>query len=46
MNMNVNSDLKSINIKKCNERFDNFLLMHDIEVNRLSYNKNLSSIGI
>ena len=44
--MNVNSDLKSINIKKCNERFDNFLLMHDIEVNRLSYNKNLSSIGI
>ena len=44
--MNVNSDLKSINQEKCNERFDNFMRLHNIEVKRLLGNKNLSSIAI
>lgn len=44
--MNVNSDLESFNIEKCNERFDNFKRLHDIEVQRLKNKKNLSSIAI
>ena len=34
------------NQKKCNERFDSFLQLHDIEVERLTGKKNLSSIAI
>lgn len=44
--MNINNDLESFNVNKCNERFDNFLELHNIEVNRLKGNKNLSSIAI
>lgn len=44
--MNVNNDLKSFDIKKCNERFDKFYKLHNLEVERLSGNKNLSSIAI
>lgn len=44
--MNVDSDLKGINQKKCNERFENFLELHNIEVKRLTGSKNLSSIAI
>ena len=44
--MNVDNDLKGINQKKCNERFDSFLKLHDIEVERLTGKKNLSSIAI
>jgi len=33
-------------IDKCNNRFDNFKKLHDIEVNRLRGCKNLSSIAI
>ena len=44
--MNINTDLKSFNPEKCNNRFQKFLQMHDKEVNRLLGNKNLSSIGI
>ena len=33
-------------VNKCNERFENFLKLHDVEVNRLKGNKNLSSIAI
>lgn len=44
--MNINNDLESFNINKCNERFENFLKLHDVEVNRLKGNKNLSSIAI
>ena len=44
--MNVDKDLKGINQKKCNEGFDNFLILHDIEVERLTGCKNLSSIAI
>ncbi len=44
--MNVNSDLKSFDIGKCKERFDNFYRLHNLEVKRLTGNKNLSSIAI
>lgn len=44
--MNVNTDLKTINNDKCNETFENFLILHNKEVDRLKGNKNLSSIAI
>ncbi|ONI43903.1 transposase [Candidatus Epulonipiscium fishelsonii] len=44
--MNVNEDLESINDKKCENRFDKFIKLHDKEINRLKLNKNLSSMGI
>ena len=44
--MNVAEDLKSFDMNKCNERFENFYLLHNLEVERLGKHKNLSSIGI
>ena len=44
--MNVNEDLKSFNVEKCNERFAKFYELHEEEVARLKGNKNLSSIAI
>ena len=44
--MNINDDLKSFDIDKCNERFENFYRIHNIEVDRLTGKKNLSSIAI
>lgn len=44
--MNINEDLETFNLEKCNSRFNNFLELHEIEVLRLLGNKNLSSIGI
>lgn len=44
--MNVNDDLKSFDMKKCSERFENFYLLHNLEVKRLTGCKNLSSIAI
>jgi len=44
--MNANRDLNSINKDKCNERYANFLHLHNKEVSRLSGQKNLSSIAI
>ena len=44
--MNVADDLKSFDISKCNERFENFYQLHNLEVERLTGHKNLSSIGI
>ena len=44
--MNINPDLKTFNLEKCNKRFENFLHLHNQEVNRLLRNKNLSCIGI
>lgn len=44
--MNINDDLESFNTNKCNDRFDNFYHLHNVEVNRLKGNKNLSSIAI
>jgi len=44
--MNIASDLKSFDINKCNERFENFYRLHNLEVKRLTGYKNLSSIAI
>jgi len=44
--MSINEDLKSINKEKYDDRFDNFMILHDAEVKRLSGYKNLSSIVI
>lgn len=44
--MNVASDLRSFDMNKCNERFENFYRLHNLEVERLTRHKNLSSIGI
>ncbi|MBD5144246.1 MAG: transposase [Ruminococcus sp.] len=44
--MNVNSDLKTFDIEKCHARFEDFKMLHDREVMRLSGHKNLSSIAI
>ena len=44
--MNVNEDLKSFNVEKCNERFAKFYELHEREVARLKGNNNLSSISI
>lgn len=44
--MNVSDDLESFDIEKCNDRFDNFKMLHDIEIQRLSSPATLSSMGI
>lgn len=44
--MNIASDLKRFDIDKCNERFENFYRLHNLEVDRLTGHKNLSSIAI
>lgn len=44
--MNISDDLKSFDVDKCNERFENFYRLHNIEVDRLTGKKNLSSIAI
>lgn len=44
--MNINDDLKSFNIDKCNKRFKKFYKLHNLEIDRLKGYKNLSSIGI
>ena len=44
--MNIDSTLKSVDKIRCEETFKNFLMLHDNEVQRLTGNKNLSSIAI
>ena len=44
--MNISNDWKSFDIDKCNERFENFYRLHNLEVDRLKGHKNLSSIAI
>ena len=44
--MNISDDLKNFDIDKCNERFENFYRLHNLEVDRLTGKKNLSSIAI
>ena len=44
--MNVASDLRSFDMNKCNERFESFYQLHNLEIERLSEHRNLSSIGI
>ena len=38
---NVNNTLDSFNISLCNEKFDNFLLLHNNKINELKEQKNL-----
>ena len=44
--MNISDDLKSFDVDKCNERFENFYRLHNLEVDRLTGKKNLGSIAI
>lgn len=44
--MNISDDLKTFNLDKCKERFENFYRLHNVEVDRLTGKKNLSSIAI
>ena len=44
--MNIGDDLKNFDIDKCNKRFENFDRLHNLEVDRLTGKKNLSSIVI
>ena len=44
--MNISEDLKTFDLTKCNDRFEEFKRMHDLEAERLSGNRNLSSIAI
>lgn len=44
--MNTANDLKSFDMNKSNERFENFYKLHNKEVKRLTGHKNLSSIAI
>ena len=44
--MNVNKDLLSFDLEKCNDRYENFLYLHNKEVERLQGRKNLSCVGI
>ena len=43
---NVNETLDGIDRDKCIDRFDNFIKLHNMEVQRLTGKKNLSSIAI
>lgn len=38
--------VSTADIDKCNERFENFYRLHNLEVDRLTEHKNLSSIAI
>ena len=44
--MNINEDLKTYNMGKCNSRYEKFLVLHDEEVARLRGKKNLRCVGI
>ena len=44
--MNTNETHDGFDIDKCNERFENFYRLHNLEVDRLTGKKNLSSIAI
>lgn len=44
--MNISDNLEDFDIKKCNDRFDNFKQLYDIEIQRLSSMITLSSMGI
>ena len=44
--MCVNDNLCEVNDKLCEQYFDNFLELHNVEIKRLDGNNNLSSMGI
>lgn len=46
LNNEYKDDLKSFEIDKCNDRFENFYRLHNLEVDRLTDKNNLSSIAI
>lgn len=46
LNNEYKDDLKSFGIDKCNDRFENFYWLHNLEVDRLTAKNNLSSIAI
>lgn len=46
LNNEYKDDLKSFGIDKCNDRFENFYRLHNLEVDRLNAKNNLSSIAI
>jgi hypothetical protein len=43
---NINPDLETFDLTKCMKGFEQFLKLHNLEVNRLKAHKNLSSIAI
>lgn len=44
--MNISDDLETFDIDKCNDRFENFRKLHDIEIERIKTIPTLSSMGI
>ena len=44
--MNIAEDLKHFDMDKCNERFEKFFQLHNLEVERLRGKNNLNSIAI
>ena len=46
LNNEYKDDLKGFEIDKCNDRFENFYRLHNLEVDRLTDKNNLSSIAI
>ena len=44
--MNAKEDLQETDIKKCNDNFERFLSLHEIEIKRLTKQENISCIGI
>ena len=44
--MNINTDLKIFNETKCNKKFNNFVDLHNKEIERLKGKHNLSCMGV
>lgn len=44
--MNTNPDLNTFNEQRCNKLFNNFILLHDMEINRLKNTHTPSSMGM
>ena len=46
--MNINNDLETFDLNKCNDRFDEFVIKHNIEIERLKNNniKRVKSLGL
>lgn len=44
--MNINSNLEDFNTVKCDERYVNFKMLHDLEIERIRGQQNLSSMAV
>ena len=46
--MNINDDLETFNLNKCNDRFNDFVVKHNIEIDRLKNSdiKRVKSFGL